>query len=676
MKAPLFQVVLLLGIACLLCLPAGTIPPVAPQSNDPAEVGQLGPLIPFHKDAIYAFLAWTEETSPKIYFSMRPAEYRGSDLVDPTSGPMGALKPAFERLVFGGFRFSRGPNGLDESLTTRIKADIPRDNALCFDLMHPDAFQNNGKFHVQDLNEEDFALNAGAFSDAGHSAGLNYNVFCSGNAALADGRVLFVGGHDKSGNNGIRKINIFDPATETWLPRPAPPVKADFLADPTGLLFPHADPLNELNTDPPLPSDTKYQRWYPTAVTLPDGRVLILSGSDQDSSAGPANAALTKVRQAVPEIYDPETDTTVALENARKLFAMYPRAYVVQTGSRENDWKVAVTAEIQPPLPTGAALRAYDPFNYNGRTYLLDVLGALADPNIDVPAENHWELVDTATYSHESGAGAALWTLDRQGRATSQKVVFFGGDSGTGTPVAAVEMIDFQASIPRWERQQDLIQPATQNNAVVLPDGKVVIMGGRSGRGTSLVNSFQYQMFDPQSGETKPLVETTVARHDHSTALLLPDATVITMGGNRTDLSGDPTEAGRNKGVPVAQVYYPSYLFKGARPVIKAAPTEISYGSSFRVRVSGEWESGQIESVVMIRMGPITHNWDWGNRFVSLAFARHRGRRLIVKAPAVPGLAVPGYYMLFVVSENGVPSVAKVVHLMQPEEEEDEADSE
>jgi hypothetical protein len=587
---------------------------------------------------------------------------------------MGTLRPAFERLVFGGFPFSLGLNGLDESLTTRIKDDIPWDNVLCFDLTNPDGFKNNGKFHVEDLNEEDFALNATAFSDAGHSQGLNYNIFCGGNVALADGRVLFVGGHDKTGNSGIRKVNIFDPATETWLPRPVPPVKANFLADPTGLLFPHADPLNELNTDPPLPSDMKYQRWYPTAVALPDGRVLILSGSDQDTSVGPAKAALTKVRQAVPEVYDPETDTPIALENARKLFPMYPRAYVVQTGPWENDWKVAVTAEVQPPLPTGEALRAYDPFHYSGRTYLLDVLGALADPNIDVPAENHWELVDTATYAHESGAGAALWTLDLQGRATSQKVILLGGGSGTGTPVAGVERIDFQDEAPQWQRQQDLLQPATQNNAVVLPDGNVVIIGGRSGRGASVVNNYQYQMFDPQSGEITPLVETTVARQDHSTALLLPDATVIAMGGNRTDLSGDPTAAGRNKGVPVAQVYYPPYLFQGVRPVIEAAPTEIPYGSSFRIRVTGESESGQIGSVVMIRMGPVTHNWDWGNRFVSLGFVRGRRRRLIVTAPALPGLAVPGYYMLFAVSENGVPSVARVVHLLQSDEGQGESE--
>src|SRR5205807_1112920 len=210
------------------------------------------------------------------------------------------------------------------------------------------------------------------------------------------------------------KINLFDPVTETWLPRPMPPVKADYLADPNGLR-PHSDPLIELNTDPPLLSDMRYRRWYPTAVTLPDGRVLILSGTDEDASLGPAHAAETKVRQAVPEVYDPETDASIPLENARKLHQMYPRAYVVQTGPRRDNWKVAV-----------------------------------------------------------------------KGDATSQKVVLFGGECGAGAVACdqrTVEMIDFQSAAPQWIRQANLIQPATQNNAVVLPTGQVLVFGGNVGRG-------------------------------------------------------------------------------------------------------------------------------------------------------------------------------------------------
>ena len=37
--------------------------------------------------------------------------------------------------------------------------------------------------------------------------------------------------------------------------------------------------------------------------------------------------------------------------------------------------------------------------------------------------------------------------------------------------------------------------------------------------------------------------------------------------------------------------------------------------------------------------------------------------KLLVQAPAFPGLAVPAHYMLFIVDKNGVPSVAKLIQL-------------
>jgi Domain of unknown function (DUF1929) len=679
-----------LAVWLLLGMAGVEIAAASHTSTDPATVGELGPLIPFHKDAIHAALLWTKKTSPKVCFWMRPSEYRGSDLVDSTlidsSNPSplsAALRPEFAELVYG-FDFSTGPHGLDESVATRILADIPRDNGLCFDPMHPAAFKNTGKFNVADLTKADFALNAAAFVNAGHSRGLQYNIFCSGNVALSDGRLLFVGGHDASGNIGIKKINIFDPQTLSWVPRPVPPVKADFLADPTGSQLLNPDPLDVNNTDPPHPSDMQYARWYPSAVTLPDGRVLILSGTHEEKRLGPpgtqfapcpsltANAACSKVRQVVPEVYDPATDTTIALENARKKFMMYAPTYVVQTGPRKDDWMVAVSGEVEPPEPGLETIGQYDPWTYNGNTYYLDVLGALKDPNRHTPAENHWYFLDRAVSAHDSGAGAHLLELDDKGWAISQKVVLFGGGCGASPPREScdgrtVEIIDYQASNPQWARQDNLIQEASQNNAVPLPTGKVLIFGGAVGRaecGESVWNnSFHYQIFDPGEGSITPLVETTVPRHDHATGLLLPNATVIAMGGNRTDLANDPCHPGLDIGVPVAQLYKPPYFFSADRPVIEWAPRQIPYGGPFVVKVSGG--SGKIGSVAIIRQDPQTHNWGWGNRYVKLWHKEIEGGWLIIQAPAVPGLAVPGYYMLFAISEEGVPSVANLVQLQQ-----------
>jgi hypothetical protein len=108
---------------------------------------------------------------------------------------------------------------------------------------------------------------------------------------------------------------------------------------------PDCDPLNEDHTDPPLLSDMTYQRWYPTAVALPDGRILVLSGTDQNSSlfrdGGDDAVSASKIMQVTPEVYDPVADRTVALESARKHLNTFPRSFVVQTGPCKDDWKVS-----------------------------------------------------------------------------------------------------------------------------------------------------------------------------------------------------------------------------------------------------------------------------------------------------------------------------------------------
>ena len=673
------SIALLLAAASTVALAAGT---ARAQQGDPAEVGQLSPLIPLPKDAIHAGLSWTKKSGPKICFGMRPSEYIGHHLVDEHRD----LKNVFQQLVYGGFGFSTGPHGLDQSVAN---SEIDRDNFVCWDLTHPDAFKDTGEFSILDdsgqalVTRADIALTAAAISDAGHSTGLDYNIFCSGNVALADGRWAFIGGHDKSGNNGITKITIFDPVSQTWVDRDVPPVKADFLDDPEGQ-HPdqHADALDETNTDPPHPSDMKYQRWYPTGVVLPNKKLLILSGTDQDSSLGPAqgfgapctdppeNAPCSKIRMAVPEIYDPEADETIALENAAKLQPMYVRSYVIQTGRGRNDWKVVAVGEVHPDFfPSLEEIGGYDPFYYTGATYLLDVRAAVRDDDRDVPADDHWELVGTAQIAHDSGAGVQIWELDQDGWATAQKVALFGGSCGevpedeAGEPLfpcdeATVEMIDFEDENPSWQLQQPLIQPVSQNNAVVLPTGKAVIVGGVQGRGP-WENSFHLQLFDPKDGSVTPLVETKVPRHDHSTVALLADGSVLILGGNATDVANDPEAT--HVGVPNAQIYKPSYFFGGPRPVIDKVPDKLHYGTKFQISISDEGAT-QAGSVVLQRTGPVTHNWDWGNRHVKLWFEQDE-ERLTVRAPAAPGLAVPGYYLLFVVSKDGVPGHARIVHL-------------
>jgi hypothetical protein len=291
--------------------------------SDPAVCGQNSGLVPFHKDAIHASLVWTKKSQcPNMLIWMRPSEYKPSAYLNPTEGGVfSGFSEQYIETVQGGF----GLGMLDESGWSRYAPDIGRENAQLIDVCGLQALIDEGKFtktSIADLTDGDMALTIPFFKNAGFSKGLAYNIFCAGNVAGVDGRIYVIGGHDKGGNNGIRKINIFDPKTEQWVPRSVPCVRSEWEEDPTGAAFPHCDALDENNTDPYDTSDMTYQRWYPTGVTLPDGRILILSGTNQDTSRGPEGTSATKVRQPVPEVYDPHTDRTIALENARKLFNM------------------------------------------------------------------------------------------------------------------------------------------------------------------------------------------------------------------------------------------------------------------------------------------------------------------------------------------------------------------
>ena len=183
-------------------------------------------------------------------------------------------------------------------------------------------------------------------------------------------------------------------------------------------------------------------------------------------------------------------------------------------------------------------------------------------------------------------------------------------------------------------------------------------------------------MFDPVTGSVKKLAKTTVSRGLHGTATLLPDATVFFAGENREALvrpddpsfpllssyagllpAGDP-----DQGVPVGQVFSPGYLFqrgggRSSRPAIVRAPSEITYGSHFEVRIAGRAE--EMGSIVLLRSDHNTHSLTTGDRHVKLAF-RPKGPAdgaVEVRMANLPAQAVPGVYMLFVLDRKGVPSV-------------------
>jgi hypothetical protein len=727
---------------------------------DRSVCGEVSPLIPMQStEAVHMGLVWKKGSqNPKILFHARFPEYVPNDMADPALtdlaislnalttpgnqfnsslrdvlhgfdpflglGQDRSADDSFQRLTYGGYLMRQG---LSQSVPTRIVANRTMERQLLFDINHPDAFKNSGKFHTALLDEADFAMNRAAFAENGYSKGMFYNTYCNARVTLSDGRVYVFGGHDMQSNNGLYKVNVFDPETETWVPRAEPCTRSNWEADrfgqalfasnPDAPFYDNCDPRDQQSTQPSEPSDQKYGRWYPSAIPLPNDTVLVVGGFDQDNTVPPDPDRVTKgtqnisqsdtaftasrVNQVVPELYDPKTDRNIALENARMAFPLYPQLEVVQTGPGRDDWKVCTfdgEKNYGDELRPGGArfgVGGGTPRFTKGTTWCLDVLGALKDPNRNVPAKNHWTLVDTALEVRPYCCPtASLLEIGADGLTKSHKWFMISGQNTDGDQTGTVESIDFAAASPRWRKVGDILQPLATTKAVLLPDGKVLIGQGVNRSDNCTVDGrpctyeekegLHFQLFDPATGSVRKLAKTTVSRGLHGTATLLPDATVFFAGENRealvraddpsfpltTSYAGELLAGDPDQGVPVGQVFSPPYLFKAdgspsTRPAIEKWPAKLAYGGHFDITVSGD--PSQIASVVILRSDHNTHSLTTGDRYVKMSFLQKGAaekRELRVRAPKLPAQAVPGIYMLFVVDKNGVPSMGRRLDLI------------
>src|SRR5688500_7390502 len=239
-----------------------------PNANCPlAPCGEVSPFIPMQStEAVHMGLVWKRSSqTPKLLYHSRFPEYTPNDIADPalidraisrgaltTAGNqfnsslrdvlhgfdpflgLGTARSAddsFQRLTYGGYLMRQG---LSQSVPTRIVANRAMERQLIFDISHPDAFRTSGKFHTALLDEQDFAMNRAAFTENGYSKGMFYNTYCNARVTLSDGRVYVFGGHDMQSNNGLYKVNIFDPETETWVMRAEPCTRSNWRTDPFG----------------------------------------------------------------------------------------------------------------------------------------------------------------------------------------------------------------------------------------------------------------------------------------------------------------------------------------------------------------------------------------------------------------------------------------------------------
>lgn len=357
------------------------------------------------------------------------------------------------------------------------------------------------------------------------------------------------------------------------------------------------------------------KRWYNTSVTLPDGNVFTLGGNllgNRVYNGGGELWSRGRGWEALPGAkLDPlvTTNPVNRSEEHPRLFVA-PNGKLFVPGPHPNmqwyDWRNGGSV-------TFAGTRGNDAFSQNDVTVMFDQ-GKLLKAGGNV-------------------------NYDRQGALTSPSS-------------KTAYVIDINSDQAMARQVAPMQRGRTYANGVVLPDGKVLVLGGLNNgkaftdQGAVLVP----ELFDPVNETWTDVSTMTTPRTYHSVALLMPDGRVFAGGGGQC---GPGCTANHFD----AEIFSPAYLFQGTRPAITSGPSTAGYAATIAVGTTGP-----VGRFVWIRMASVTHSINTDQRLLRATATALGNGSFSVSTPANANLAPPGYYMLFALNGE-VPSVAKIIRL-------------
>ena len=244
---------------------------------------------------------------------------------------------------------------------------------------------------------------------------------------------------------------------------------------------------------------------------------------------------------------------------------------------------------------------------------------------------------------------------------------------------------------PAYEQDDDMLEGRSMGQFIALPDGKLLVINGAANGtagyavgipsiqiakdempfGVSLASGpvLTPVLYDPLAPKgsrwsKKGLQASTIPRMYHSTAILLPDASVFVAGSNSNpDVDLDtffPTEYR-------SEIFYPPYFDAPVRPTFTGAPSTLSYGgASFDLTLPVTAYTGAANdaadqtTVVLVRSGFTTHAMNMGQRHLQLrnSYTVNKDGSITLHVSQLPpnaNLFQPGPALMFV-NINGIPS--------------------
>lgn len=462
----------------------------------------------------------------------------------------------------------------------------------------------------------------------------NADLFCSGHALLEDGQLVAAGGtlrwaYPRGGDHlhrghfpGIRESYRFDflPAgSEKW--------------DATATKLVTARPGDVV---PGGDIENTGGRWYPTLLTLPDGRVLAMGGHPLPDDRRHTTTSL--------ETYDPATDSWSIVGNND--YNNIPGANEVPGRDRHSEYPRLFV------LPDGSVLS----------------VSTMEDGNIE-----KWNVGNDAT-DWTFVIGSPPSSGDHKG--------FYRGDPKRSTPVLlpllyeeeyypkillcgakTCYLLDPLASSPSWTAtsrvMNDYPSPRTHNpyrrymNATLLPTGEVLASGGTD-NGKDDTGVKKAELYNPFTNTWSVLPEAETVRNYHSVALLMPSGAVWHAGSN-IDAKGGGEEV-RNLTVEIFEPWY----FCEERPGLSGVTERACHGDRLSIRTP---DANKISRVALVRCGSATHAFNPDQRYVTVNFRQAEWDLLTAFIPDEPAVLIPGYYLCFVLTEDNVPSEGKFVQI-------------
>lgn len=545
--------------------------------------------------------------------------------------------------------------------------------------------------------------------------GDSNDLFCGGQIQMKDGKILFISGTSRyyPGENfeGSKQSNLFDWTNNSW------------------------STLGKM----------KEGRWYPSLVSLKDGKIVIFSGLKfgKPSQITPTIEIYDPVKNKfhyvdLTEIEDSPFNTEIQYDeeqyglkiNAYDGIDIYPRVFptadgrILITGDGAGKFPIQIHASKKSYLMT---VNEDSNGNITSDTIKFDVLqdraelakvygtglpdpnrpgdvlliGGLIgtndinlgrsfnpDPDPTIPkvtkSLEHW--ISPANSSFKDGKWEIFKNFLDQPRAMEMAVilpnkeilVINGGEYGEYKPIYEPTLMTFDKDVTGSYKTAKMnpgkLPRLYHNNAVLLPDGRVLVIGGnpsRAGREDNGNVRIDVIPLNPKEGyyQIAELVDKAgnPKTFDVEEYLQNPQDFYLKQdyeahkAGNLEDKNFLPYIPAE---ILQAEIFSPPYLFKpGARPEISQAPATLKYGQAGTISVKN---ATQNSSVVLVGLGSTTHSFDYGQRLAETKITNvNLGTQSSISftAPDNANLYPPGYYMMFCVNDNGKPSVAKMVKL-------------